>query len=148
MMAKWNGPTSGEYILYSNLSGGAHYAEATFSQGGTTQKDIFPAGNARFQMFTSAWKFLTVGYDGPNQLARLQAVYDSGGGIFAVDTQTVSCTGMVGTAEPFIIGNYSGLVSGWWGNLDEIGFWGRLLTDAEVIMLYNAGNGLPFSSFT
>jgi hypothetical protein len=34
------------------------------------------------------------------------------------------------------------------GILDEIGFWKRVLTAAEMTALYNGGAGLPYSSFT
>jgi hypothetical protein len=34
------------------------------------------------------------------------------------------------------------------GILDEVGFWKRKLTAAEITALYNGGAGLPFSSFT
>jgi len=33
------------------------------------------------------------------------------------------------------------------GLLDEVGYWSRALTASEVTSLYNAGAGLPFSSF-
>lgn len=34
------------------------------------------------------------------------------------------------------------------GSMDEVGIWiGRDLTDADIALLYNSGNGLPFSSF-
>ena len=34
------------------------------------------------------------------------------------------------------------------GRVDEVGFWKRKLTAAEITALYNGGAGLPFSSFT
>ncbi len=142
-LGKWTTAAAGEYILYTNLSGGSHYFEASFSEGGTTQKDIFPVGNSHFQNFSNVWQFRVVGYDGVNQLGFMKASDGAGG----IDTQTVSCTGMVGTAQAFVLGNYTGLTLGWWGNIDEVGFWNRVLTDSELVMLYNNGLGLPFSSF-
>jgi hypothetical protein len=41
---------------------------------------------------------------------------------------------------PIATGAFSGM-------LDEIGFWKRKLTAAEITALYNGGAGLPFSSF-
>jgi hypothetical protein len=38
--------------------------------------------------------------------------------------------------------------SGFTGLIDEVGFWKRKLTAAEITQLYNGGAGLPFSSFT
>ena len=34
------------------------------------------------------------------------------------------------------------------GYVDEVGFWKRVLTAAEITALYNGGAGLPYSSFT
>lgn len=33
---------------------------------------------------------------------------------------------------------------GFGGYIDEVGFWGRALTQPEITDLYNAGNGKPF----
>jgi len=32
------------------------------------------------------------------------------------------------------------------GNLDELSFWNRILTDAEITLLYNAGSGKEIST--
>jgi hypothetical protein len=48
----------------------------------------------------------------------------------------------------FVIGAVAGGTSNFTGLVDEVGFWKRKLTAAEITALYNGGAGLPFSSFT
>ena len=51
----------------------------------------------------------------------------------------------------FVIGardDFLGTPGTFIGTVDEVGFWKRVLIAAEITALYNAGAGLPFSSFT
>jgi hypothetical protein len=80
--------------------------------------------------------------------------YDSGTGQVygrVNDSATAQSTGslpLAQTTSQFTIGstgnpaNYSNCV------IDEVGFWKRKLTSLEITALYNAGTGLPYSSFT
>lgn len=55
---------------------------------------------------------------------------------------------LVPTLSPFADGtNLTIGVGGPRGVIDEVGYWGKILTQAEVTQLYNNGNGLPFSNF-
>jgi len=85
------------------------------------------------------------------------AWFDSGDGTFHLRlddaTSYVSSSGLtlVQTAGPFTIGalTYSGSPANFGNGIyDEVGFWKRKLTAAEITALYNGGAGLPFSSFT
>jgi hypothetical protein len=66
-------------------------------------------------------------------------------------TTYVSATGvppssLAQTSVAFFIGGIGSLAVN--GVMDEVGFWKRVLTVAEITALYNSGSGLPFSSFT
>ena len=88
---------------------------------------------------TGAWHHLVVTYDGTTKRIYVDGsdVKDStdGSGNYVGTTSDIKFGEDIGTA------NYDGL-------LDEIGFWSRALTSAEVTDLYNSGAGLtyPFST--
>lgn len=50
------------------------------------------------------------------------------------------------TAAPFSIGSLAGLAGTFWdGLIDEVAFWKRSISDAEVTELYNSGNGRDYA---
>lgn len=59
-------------------------------------------------------------------------------------TTSVDCLGYVTNDAQLIIGSNSGGTASMNGQLDELGFWTRVLTDAEVTDLYNSNNGLQY----
>jgi hypothetical protein len=67
------------------------------------------------------------------------------------DTTTVVSTGSGALPTPtttaFAVGGWA-TIAQFAGNIDEIGFWKRKLTAAEMTALFNSNNGLPYSSFT
>jgi len=48
------------------------------------------------------------------------------------------------TDDKFTIGSRTGGTDNFAGDIDEVGFWDRCLTDAEVGELYNSGSGLQY----
>jgi hypothetical protein len=60
--------------------------------------------------------------------------------------QSTTAPALTQTAHPFVIGGVGVYYA--FAVIDEVGFWKRKLTAAEITALYNAGVGLPFSSFT
>lgn len=87
---------------------------------------------------TSTWVFIACTWDGTNIKISVN------GGSFV----TAAFAGPVfsGTSD-FEMGT-RGAAGLWNGAIDEVAFWkGRSLTLAEVQQIYNAGAGLPFSSF-
>ena len=55
--------------------------------------------------------------------------------------------GVNDTTNPFYMGSDGSGDRQYDGLVDEFGFWKRVLTSLEISQLYNAGAGLPFSSF-
>jgi hypothetical protein len=64
----------------------------------------------------------------------------------AATTQSTAAPALIQTpGAPFTIGGPGAYAD---AIVDEVGFWKRKLTGAEITALYNGGAGLPFSSFT
>jgi hypothetical protein len=89
---------------------------------------------------TGQWHHIVVWYDSSDSKARLR--------VDDTTTYAASATStLVQTGAAFKLGyDNSGLQLG--GCIDEVGFWKRKLTAAEMTALYNGGAALPFSSFT
>jgi hypothetical protein len=84
----------------------------------------------------NTWHHCVVTYDGAGNIA----FYKNGS---AVDTQTVSWTDGVGTADAWI-GSFLGASNYFGGIIDEVGIWNRVLTSSEVTELYNSGAGKQY----
>lgn len=87
------------------------------------------------------WHHVVSTYDGQSGKLYLN------GTLVAEDEQA----GTIGNATTaFIIGAHSAAPSSfyqWEGYIDEVGVWGRVLTDSEISALYNGGEGVPYSQF-
>lgn len=87
-----------------------------------------------------SWWHVTASYDGQNQRFYVNAVEDE-------NSPSASWTHGV-VYDPnntrFYIGNGVYEDGGFGGYIDEVGFWGRALTQDEITNLYNAGNGKTF----
>lgn len=127
----WKG--SSEYrISYLSVGSGRYYAEIFLLapyQGAVVYANNFgePALNT--------WHFIVVRYD----LINLSISVNNG----------------PPNATPYELGVFNGTGTFWLGrnntpiyndvDLDQVGFWKRVLTDAEVTWLYNSGNGRSYA---
>lgn len=90
---------------------------------------------------TGAWHHLCVGFDSTNQVIWLQV--DG-----AARATTAYLTAVRDTTIVMMLGQYSNFSgNNFSGAIDEVGYWKRVLTSAEVVQLYNSGAGLahPFN---
>ncbi len=87
----------------------------------------------------NVWHQWCVGFDSVNQVIWLQL--DGGNRLTAA--YTTACRD---TTDPIAFGEYSSDCCPITASIDEVGYWKRVLTSAEVIKLYNGGSGLPLSS--
>jgi hypothetical protein len=89
---------------------------------------------------TGTWYFMTGGYTYNGGASYIWI--STNGGI--KDTTSFTDTVHVGAA-PFMIGSVLSSTIGWQnGPIDEVGFWKRSLTGAEITTLYNSGAGLSY----
>lgn len=90
-----------------------------------------------FAIPASSWVYLVAFYDVVNQLSGL-----SMNGSAPV---TIAATGGINTNNIlFSIGEYDGFLS---GRIDEVAYWDRPLTSAEIAQLYAGYVGTPYPSF-
>lgn len=143
LWARVDSPSTNNVILSKNDAGFSapdyicthHPTDGlTFAAGGQTAK-VGSAATA----FT--WYHIVGWYDSSDGKVRLR-INDT---TTYVSSSTATLT--QGT-DPFAIlaGSYGNV--NWNGLVDEVGFWKRVLTSAEITALYNGGSGLPYSSFT
>lgn len=131
-----SGGTSG-WLIYANSQSPTttlHFYSGT--DGGVVQDQ-----NTGTNIDATAFNHVVFGYDGVNKF-----MYLNGVNLF----NNVAVAGVSRTANPVIIGNYVGIgaTTGLAARYDEIGYWFRVLSAADVTLLYNGGAGLPFSSFS
>lgn len=121
---------------------GTLFTWGAFETGTHTFKTIGIVTNAAFN--NGAFHHFAMGYDDGNQVLWTQ--YDGGArstvGINGINTAVPTVAG------PFVVGNFSTLASPQQINVDEMGFWNRVLSTADVATLFNGGAALPFGSFT
>jgi len=96
------------------------------------------------QFSDTTWYMLTLTWDGSNIITYVNA---------SSVNNTASAVTVAANAQPYTIGGWSGNTSQQSNcRIDEVGFWSRALSGAEISQLYNAGAGIqyPFSgsSFT
>lgn len=85
---------------------------------------------------TSPWNFIACGFD----VASHQIWIEFNGGARV----TQACSDIRNTGVLNTIGGFFAQVGGLAGRWDEWGFWKKSLTQAEVAMLYNNGNGFQW----
>jgi len=84
---------------------------------------------------TGAWIHIVAIYNGTTMMTYVNGVESA---TRYTQTGTITATGTV---------NYTlgAGASGYWdGKIDEVGIWNRSLTDAEIVQLYNSGNGITY----
>lgn len=92
------------------------------------------------QIVPGEWYHLVATYDGKRNVK----LYINGEHVHNFTTWVPLRT----TGSAFRIGRYSYTDSGRFiGAVDEIGIWSRVLSDADVMFLYNEGNGLSYAEF-
>lgn len=102
-----------------------------------TQKTINMVTGAAFAAGGSVWHHFAFGYD--DTAKQIWAQYDNG------TRSTVACNGINPVTIPsFVIGNFSNLASPQDVIIDEVGYWRRALTTAEVAHLFNSGAGITY----
>jgi hypothetical protein len=128
IVSKWIS-TGYEYVLYNDPVKGF-----LFNVGNTSEAAVGSSPTA------GLWYHLVGWYDSSDQKTRLR-VNDT---VTYVAPVTFS---LVQGTTPFNIAGVNNVpTSGCF--IDEIGFWKRLLTPAEITKLYNGGSGWPFANFT
>jgi hypothetical protein len=98
-----------------------------------------PAG----QVSAGTWYFVTIWYDADAEEIGIQ--------LNDFTPVTVDVTGQApdNLATNFVLGNLSPPgTAGLDGKIDQIGFWRRVLTSAEIDTLYNGGTGLTYAALT
>lgn len=135
VFAQWDGGTAIEYFLW-------------FPNNTNLTWQVNNAANSAMQTMVIAgpptlnvWHHVVVGYDDATQAAFYQ--YDNAprvngaiAGVFKNGGANLYVMAYLGGTGP---------IDAW---VDENGFWKRVLTTAEVNILYNGGAGFPFGSFT
>lgn len=133
-----DGRMGGTESVYFNfhVNSGLSLAFYMSGSGGNIGADPIPSST----ISTGTWYHFVITYDSTNGLV----IYRDGSSLYT--------TGSVGTragstAQPFRIG-VDGFGRYTDGIVDEVGYWSRELTSAEVTSLYNSGNGFayPFAS--
>jgi hypothetical protein len=134
---KNEGPHSFSYILYRYSTDSNQLRLEYWDAGGAKAFDNDVFGS----LALNTWYMITLRFDfSGNEVATFV-----NGGSKKVNTFSGFGTNNTGETD-WTLGNDSGndLYA---GLIDEVGFWGRALTDAEITQLYNLGNGLthPFT---
>jgi hypothetical protein len=125
--------TPGDYYLY-------HHPTAGFQWGVTDPSTI--SANMGSAVTVGTWYHLVCWYDAGDTKAHMR-INDTTS-FASVTTALTQTVGHFRLGARDITGNEQYFD----GVIDEVGFWKRLLTAAEITALYNTGAGLPFSSFT
>lgn len=90
------------------------------------------------------WSFIAVTFGNAGQRAKMYR-----NGVLASDTLQTTSQGAA-TNSPITLGirAWSGAEEPYTGRIDEVGYWNRTLTGAEILQLYNSGVGwqYPFNS--
>jgi len=155
VMGKWS-QTAGlqDYALFVNQYTGPfwYYSITGFDLTNTQRTLDLPGANgggapSAYRMNAAAWAMIVWGYDDATQTMHLTM-----GGVDLTSNYpafTIPVVGVRKTACDFQIGSIDPVSTRpYWGSIDEVGFWNRKLTAAEVSQLWNSGNGLPFGSFS
>lgn len=136
ILSKHDGATaSGSEFLIRYDHGTTQFRFAMLNGGTATAVQASTFGTPS----TGTWYMLILQYDAANDLMGI-----------SVNNGTMDTTAQAGgtnvLTNPFVVGAVADL-SPFNGRMQRIGFWKRLLTDAEKAEIYNAGNGIsyPFS---
>ena len=89
------------------------------------------------------WQHVAITYDGSESAAGVLFYLD--GDLMPSDGAHAQYVGMSNTAHPLHIGRLGAHdANQFLGTMDELGIWGRVLSQDEVAALYNDGAGIPY----
>lgn len=88
---------------------------------------------------TTTWTFLAATY---NLASKTLAISVNAG---AQDTYVAAVAGRAGNSA-FEVGSNQQGAHNWDGRIDQLGFWSKTLTTAEITQLYNGGSGLAYAA--
>jgi hypothetical protein len=136
IIAKWGASNAGEYLLLYNSA----LSRYQLLVGNGAANNAVVANNLGAPT-TGVWYFIVAGYNAESS----QLFFQANNGV--TDRGTVSIS-IADTTQPFQIGARANLTAYLDGDVDEVGFWRRVLTGAERTALFNAGLGwsYPFST--
>lgn len=127
--------TQRSWRLWFNSSAGKY--QFSVSADGTAE--VFVTANAFGLPVTNAWHFIAASHDTNLNTITISV---NGGAV----SSTAHSTGIHDSTGQFMIGARE--TTGWWdGAIDEVGFWERPLTTAEIAALYNSGAGRTCCGF-
>jgi len=129
IISKWEGSNQ-EYILQNN--GVTSRLIWSVGSSGSNRTDL--TASSFGAPSTSTWYFIVCGHDAANDQIFI-SVNDG-----TVDTASHS-GGVFNGASAFEIGHHQQGFQYWDGRVDEVGFWKKKLSAAEITELYNAGAG-------
>jgi len=128
VIGEWG--TRNDFILF-NSSGTVVTFRASDGAGSTTD-----VATGTLTPFT--WYHIVFGFDGSN----IFIYVNNGAPTTAVKSEVRRSGGN------FVVGNYQSFTLGWTGIYDEVAYYNRALSAADVATLYNGGAGFFFDSFT
>ncbi len=133
-VSKWNGGSTKEFLLAVN----SNKFDLFYSGDGSEQPNLPAATFGNISLAT--WYFVVFWHDATaNQVG---IAVNAG----TADTASHSTGIFDGTSQFQIGGKQDG--GNWDGLIDEVGFWKRVLTEAERTELYNAGAGRDYAYIT
>lgn len=135
ILQKGSGAAFDYTLAYDTTATGFYWTVASGPSGGSD----FAFGGGL--VANGVWTHIVLWYDSVGALVHIR--------FNDVTTfNSVTCPALIQTANQFVIGANGSPLAFSNCYVDEVGFWKRVLTAAEITALYNGGAGLPFSSFT
>lgn len=140
--------TSGNYGLIGKHKTAAPYTgyAMIFYTTGKLYVEMYASAGNDFYLITTdsftdttAWHNIVWTYNGNSNSSGNVIYYDGVSKTFTGYDNTLTNT--IKNTEPFIIGRFNATTS-LQGLIDEVAVWNRVLTQDEVTLLYNSGNGL------
>lgn len=133
------GAPNREFFIYTSSS---KFTFSASEDGGTPFTTV--VANNKGALSNDTWYFVIAWYDQDNQTLNISV--DNG----VEDEENFVATGIHDGGAAFEVGTRSGTGAGVAvdGRMAGLGIWKKVLTNAEEIALYNAGNGLSYAGFT
>lgn len=150
-VGKWTYATDGEWTITAGAGAGGNDAGDIRIHLATTATDPGTNCDMRFNdvgMTAGSWFHVVVVYDGSlsGDANRLKVWVNNTAKTLTVGAGAVPATLRNGGATLYL-GRWGGTLTRYYnGDMDEVGLWNRALTSTEVGILYNSGNGYPYSS--
>lgn len=133
----WAGAGQWTVILRTNGAGSAFLYWDVY--GNSTGNGISSTTGG---LFDGTWRHCAVTYSDTTDTLKFYIDGSLDKTSTSVGAGTIDNTGITNFIGQYLVGsNYRGFNN---GELDEIGLWGRVLSDAEIASLYNSGSGLQY----